>query len=193
MTLELDPRRTAVLPLDVQNDIVAMTPNVEPILNNVKSVVDAARGRDVPVVYVTVSFTEGYPDAPVKTHPLYKMVRENRLVLAAGSGAEIHASVAPKQDELVLNKTSVDPFVTTRLAQHLQIVGADTIVIMGFSTNFVVESTARTASDMGYRVVVVRDACGGRSDEGHEYSMSNFMPMFATIAGAEEVRQALIA
>ncbi len=193
MTLELDPRRTAVLPLDVQNDIVAMTPNVEPILNNVKSVVDAARGRDVPVVYVTVSFTEGYPDAPVKTHPLYKMVRENRLVLAAGSGAEIHASVAPKQDELVLNKTSVDPFVTTRLAQHLQIVGADTIVIMGFSTNFVVESTARTASDMGYRVVVVRDACGGRSDEDHEYSMSNFMPMFATIAGAEEVRQALIA
>ncbi len=193
MTLELDPRRTAVLPLDVQNDIVAMTPNVEPILNNVKSVVDAARGRDVPVVYVTVSFTEGYPDAPVKTHPLYKMVSENRLVLAAGSGAEIHASVAPKQDELVLNKTSVDPFVTTRLAQHLQIVGADTIVIMGFSTNFVVESTARTASDMGYRVVVVRDACGGRSDEDHEYSMSNFMPMFATIAGAEEVRQALIA
>ncbi len=193
MTIELDSRRTAVLPLDVQNDIVAMTPNVEPILNNVKSVVDAARGRDVPVVYVTVSFTEGYPDAPVKTHPLYKMVRENRLVLAAGSGAEIHASVAPKQDELVLNKTSVDPFVTTRLAQHLQIVGADTIVIMGFSTNFVVESTARTASDMGYRVVVVRDACGGRSDEGHEYSMSNFMPMFATIAGAEEVRQALIA
>ncbi|MDP7343925.1 MAG: isochorismatase family cysteine hydrolase [Alphaproteobacteria bacterium] len=193
MTLELDPRRTAVLPLDVQNDIVAMTPNVEPILNNVKSVVDAARGRDVPVVYVTVSFTEGYPDAPVKTHPLYKMVSENCLVLAAGSGAEIHASVAPKQDELVLNKTSVDPFVTTRLAQHLQIVGADTIVIMGFSTNFVVESTARTASDMGYRVVVVRDACGGRSDEGHEYSMSNFMPMFATIAGAEEVRQALIA
>jgi nicotinamidase-related amidase len=192
MTLELDPRRTAVLPLDVQNDIVAMTPNVEPILNNVKSVVDAARGRDVPVVYVTVSFTEGYPDAPVKTHPLYKMVSENRLVLAAGSGAEIHASVAPKQDELVLNKTSVDPFVTTRLAQHLQIVGADTIVIMGFSTNFVVESTARTASDMGYRVVV-RDACGGRSDEDHEYSMSNFMPMFATIAGAEEVRQALIA
>ena len=193
MTIELDSRRTAVLPLDVQNDIVAMTPNVEPILNNVKSVVDAARGRDVPVVYVTVSFTEGYPDAPVKTHPLYKMVSENCLVLAAGSGAEIHASVAPKQDELVLNKTSVDPFVTTRLAQHLQIVGADTIVIMGFSTNFVVESTARTASDMGYRVVVVRDACGGRSDEGHEYSMSNFMPMFATIAGAEEVRQALIA
>ena len=106
MTLELDPRRTAVLPLDVQNDIVAMTPNVEPILNNVKSVVDAARGRDVPVVYVTVSFTEGYPDAPVKTHPLYKMVSENRLVLAAGSGAEERRSLKFELGELgELHKT----------------------------------------------------------------------------------------
>jgi nicotinamidase-related amidase len=191
MTLELDPRRTAVLPLDVQNDIVAMTPNVEPILNNVKSVLDAARDGKVPVAYVTVSFTEGYPDAPVKTHPLYQMVSENRMVLAAGSGAEIHASVSPKQDELVLNKTSVDPFVTTRLAQHLQIIGADTIVIMGFSTNFVVESTARTAADMGYRVIVVRDACGSGSEENHEFAMSNLLPMFATGADAAEVRQTL--
>ena len=185
MTLELDPRRTAVLPLDVQNDIVAMTPNVEPILNNVKSVVYAARGRDVPVVYVTVSFTEGYPDAPVKTHPLYKMVSENRLVLAAGSGAEIHASVAPKQDELVLNKTSVDPFVTTRLAQHLQIVGADTIVIMGFSTNFVVESTARHAADAGYRVVVAEDCCASMNDEMHAFSAQHILPIFADVTSSD--------
>ena len=72
MTLELDPRRTAVLPLDIQNDIVAATPNVEPILENVNSILHTARERHVPVVYVTVSFTEGYPDAPVKTHPLYR-------------------------------------------------------------------------------------------------------------------------
>ncbi len=191
MTLELDPRRTAVLPLDLQNDIVAATPNVEPILKNVNSVLDSARDRKVPVVYVTVSFTEGYPDAPVKTHPLYQMVSENRMVLAAESGGQIHASVTPKQDELVLNKTCVDPFVTTRLAQHLQMLDVNTIVVMGVWTNFAVEATARTAADMGYRVIVVRDACGSNSDENHEFSMSNLMPMFATVVDAAEVRQAL--
>ncbi len=191
MTLELEPRRTAVLPLDFQNDIVALTPNVEPILENAKRVLDAARDQDAAVVYVTVSFTEGYPDAPVKTHPLYQMVSENRMVLAAGSGAEIHASVSPKQDELVLNKTSVDPFVTTRLAQHLKILDVNTIVVMGLWTNAAVESTVRTAADMGYRVIAVRDACGSNSDENHEFSMSNVMPTFATVADAAEVRQAL--
>ena len=191
MSLELDPRRTAVLLLDFQNDLVDATPNVETVLKNVQSVLDAARDRNAPVVYITVSFTEGYTDAPVKTHPLYQMVSENRMVLAAGSGAEIHASVSPKQDELVLNKTGVDPFVTTRLAQHLKILDADTIVVMGLWTNAAVESTTRTAADMGYRVVVVRDACASNSDENHEFSMSNVMPMFATVVNTAEVRQAL--
>ena len=191
MTLELDLRRTAVLPLDFMNDIVAATPNVEPVLNNANTVLDAARDHDVPVVYVTVSFTEGYPDAPVKTHPLYRMVSENRMVIAAESGGEIHASVTPKQNELVLNKTSVDPFVTTRLAQHLKILDVNTIIIMGLWTNFAVEATARSAADLGYRVVVVRDACGSNSDENHEFSMSNLMPMFATVVDAAELCEAL--
>ena len=191
MSLELDPRRTAVLPLDFQNDIVAATPNVEPILKNVGNVLGTAREQNVPVVYVTVSFTEGYTDAPAKTHPLYQMVKEHRMVLAAESGGQIHTSVKPKHDELVLNKTCVDPFVTTRLAQHLQILDVNTIVIMGLWTNFVVEATARTAADMGYRVIVVGDACASNSDENHEFSMSNLMPSFATVVDAADVCQAL--
>ena len=191
MTLELDPRRTAVLALDLQNDIVAAITNVEAVLDNVNNVLGTAREQKVPVVYVTVSFSEGYPDAPVKTHPLYKMVSENRMVLAAESGGEIHPSVQPEQNELVLNKTSVDPFTTTRLAQQLQILDVNTIIIMGTWTNFVVESTARTAADKGYRVIVVQDACGSNSDENHEFSMSNLMPMFATVADTADVCEAL--
>ena len=192
MTLELDLGRTALLPLDFQNDIVAGVANAEPILNKAKIVLDAARDRKVPVVYITVSFTEGYADAAAKTHPLFKMVSEAGRVVAGSSGAEILANMAPKKGELVLNKTCVDPFITTRLAQHLKILDVDTIIVMGFSTNFVVESTTRTAADMGYRVIVVSDACGSGSEENHTFSMSNLLPMFATVADAEEVRQALI-
>ena len=191
MTLELDPRRTTVLPLDFQNFQVAASPNVEPVLKNANEVLDAARAQNVPVVYVTVSFTKGYADAPVQTHPLYQMVSENRVLLAGESDGQIHESMRPKQGELVLNKTSVDPFVTTRLAQHLRMLDTNTIVIMGLWTNFVVEGTARTAADMGYRVIVVRDACGSNSDENHEFAMTNLMPMFATVVHAEEVCQAL--
>jgi nicotinamidase-related amidase len=191
MALEIDPRRAAVLALDLQNDIVGAITNVEVVLDNANNVLAAARDSHVPVVYITVSFTEGYPDAPVNTHPLYKLVSDNRMVLAAESGGEIHAGVKPTSDELVLNKTSVDPFTTTRLAQHLQILDVNTVIIMGVWTNFVVESTARTAADLGYRVVVVGDACGSNSDENHEFSMSNIMPMFATVMDTSDVCQSL--
>jgi len=191
MKLELDLRRTAVLPVDLQNDIVAASENVEPALQNASSVLQAARSSGVPIVHVTVSFSDGYRDAPVATHPLYKMVSENRLVLASEEGGKIHASVAPKQDELVLNKTGVDPFLTTRLAQHLRILDVNTLLLMGVWTNFAVEATARTAADLGYRVIVVRDACASNSDENHKFSMTNLMPMFASVIVAEEACQAL--
>ncbi len=64
---------------------------------------------------------------------------------------------------------------------------------MGLWTNFAVESTARTAADMGYRVVIVQDACASNSDENHGFAITNILPMFATIATATEVRQALSA
>lgn len=187
MTLDLDPRRSAVLALDLQNDIIEAITDVDAVLEKAKQTLDAARSANVPVVYVTVSFSEGYPDAPVNTHPLYKLVSENRMVLASESGSRIHPAVAPAQGELILNKTSVDPFTTTRLGQHLKILDVETLILTGVWTNFVVESTTRTASDLGYRVVVVQDACGSNSAENHDFSITNVLPMFATVAAANDV------
>jgi nicotinamidase-related amidase len=187
MELEFDPRRAAVLAMDLQNDIVGAITNVEAVLDNTNNVLATARDKNIPVVYVTVSFTEGYPDAPVNSHPLYKLVSDNRMVLASETGAAIHADVQPNSGELVLNKTSVDPFTTTRLAQHLQILDVNTVIIMGVWTNFAVESTARTAADFGYRVIVVGDACGSNSDENHEFAMANILPMFATVMDTSDV------
>ena len=191
MATDFDRRRTAVLALDLQNDIVGAITNIEEVLDNTNGVLTAARDGHVPVVYVTVSFTDGYPDAPVDTHPLYKLVSDNRMVLASESGGAIHAAVAPRHDELVLNKTSVDPFTTTRLAQHLRILDVNTLIILGVWTNFVVESTARTAADLGYRVIVVGDACGSNSGENHEFAMANSLPMFATVTDARDVCEGL--
>lgn len=191
MALDFDPRRTAVLALDLQNDIVGAITDIDAVLKNTNKVLATARDARVPVVYVTVSFTDGYPDAPVDTHPLYKLVRDNRMVMSSESGGAIHSAVEPRGNELVLNKTSVDPFTTTRLAQHLQILDVNTVIILGVWTNFVVESTARTAADLGYRVIVVGDACGSNSQENHEFATVNILPMFATVSNTPDVCQSL--
>jgi nicotinamidase-related amidase len=86
MTAAIEFERATLLVLDVQNDIVAATPDVEPVLANMERVLAAVRDRGLPISYATVSFRDDYSDAPWQTHPLYKMVREYKMVLANTPG-----------------------------------------------------------------------------------------------------------
>jgi nicotinamidase-related amidase len=184
---EIEFGRTAVLVLDVQNDIVAATPDVEPVLDNMQRVLAAVRGRGLPITYVTVSFREDYADAPWKTHPLYQMVREYKMVLTGTPGGTIHPTVAPHENEPVFNKTCVNAFVTTRLQQHLKILDVHTLIVMGLWTNFVVEATTRHAADIGYRVVILSDCCASNSLSNHDFAMREILPNFATITDSPEL------
>ena len=53
----------------------------------------------------------------------------------------------------------------TELDRLLRIKGISTLVLTGAATNWAVEGTAREASDLGYRVVVLRDCCAAMTDE----------------------------
>lgn len=191
MALTLDPRRTAVLPLDLQNDIVVATPGpVEAVLDNIARVLDAARKKRIPVVHVTVALRADYRDMP-QAHPLFASLRESKTLVAGTPGAAIHPKVAPRPDELVVTKTCVDPFLTTNLGQVLHNLDVSTVVLVGLWTNYVVEATARHAADVGYRVVVVRECCASNSDENHRFAMDRIFPTLATVAGLDDVLRAL--
>jgi len=192
MALTMELKRTAVLAMDLQNDIVNATPGVgeKKILANIRRVLDSSRRKQVPVIHITVSFRPDYRDAPAAS-PLFQMVRQNRMLGAGTAGAEIHPDVRPQESEPVLNKTCVNPFLTTGLDQLLRNLDASTLILMGLWTNYVVEATARHASDLGYRVIVVRECCASNSDENHNFAMNQILPSVATVASLEEVLQAL--
>jgi ureidoacrylate peracid hydrolase len=122
---------------------------------------------------------------------LWIKLRESRTLIAGTPGAEIHPLLAPRPDELVLNKTCVDPFLTTSLAQALQNFDVNTLILIGLWTNYVVEATARHGADMGYHVVVVRDCCASNDEENHRFSMERILPTIADVAGLDELLAAL--
>ncbi len=66
--------------------------------------------------------------------------------------------LAPAQGEAVLHKTSHNAFTTTNLGQHLTSHGITDVVVTGIRTEQCCETTARLASDLGYRVRFVLDA-----------------------------------
>lgn len=190
MALEIDPKRTAVLALDLQNELVNATPGGSQVLVQVRRVLEVARRRAIPIIHITVSFRADYRDLPVAS-PLFATVRDNTMLCAGTPGAEIHPDVSPREREPVLNKTTVDPFLTTNLQSLLHNFDVNTLVLMGLWTNYVVEATARHAADMSYRVLVVREACASNSEENHDFAMERILPTLATVTSVDEVLQAL--
>ena len=64
--------------------------------------------------------------------------------------------------------------------------GIDTVVFVGVATNLSVEGTARVASDLGYRTVVVADACSAAPPAAHAASLES-LGLLAEIVTADEL------
>ncbi|MER7048444.1 cysteine hydrolase family protein [Streptomyces jumonjinensis] len=77
---------------------------------------------------------------------------------ALGHVRPMDGLTAPAPDEQVLHKTSHNAFTTTPLQQLLTSAGVGEVTVCGIRTEQCVETTARLASDLGYRVVFVTDA-----------------------------------
>ena len=192
MKLKIETRRTAVLLLDVQKDLVDITPGLKQnrVIENMASVLKAARRRKLPVIHITASVRADFLDLP-KDNPLWDGLRKKRQLIIGTQGAAIDPRVKPLKNELVLNKTCVDPFLTTNLGQALQNADANTIILMGLWTNYVVEATARHASDMGYRVFLVREACASNTVENHEFALNRILPTICYVVSVQDVLAAL--
>ena len=99
---------------------------------------------------------------------------------------QIISEIAPRPGELVLNKLSKGAFNSSVLDQVLHNMDIDGLVIAGVATNACVDSTARDASDRGYKCVLVADGCASNSTELHEATLINFQHLFGQVRTAEE-------
>jgi ureidoacrylate peracid hydrolase len=77
----------------------------------------------------------------------------------------------PRGDEMVLHKITSSAFLSTPLDLILRNMRIDTLILTGVVTNGCVESTARDARDLGYRVILVTDACAAMTVEAHDNAL----------------------
>lgn len=107
-------------------------------------------------------------------------------------GAAFQQRFAPLAHEHVVEKNVPDAFIQTGLERWLHVRGIRQLVIAGVSTNNSVESTARSAGNLGFSAFVAADACfafaqvdfGGTprsADEVHLMSLSNLHGEYADV------------
>jgi nicotinamidase-related amidase len=188
----LDPRRTALLVMDVQPGIVSRLEAPEALLARVREAVSVARRRGVQVGYVRVAFEDADIEAMPPTARMAARVLPNRDAFHAGSPAtQVHPDVAPEPGDIVVRKTRVGAFSTTDLDAQLRGRGIDTLVVAGISTSGVVLSTVRDAHDRDYHVLVLADATADPEPDVHDFLTGRVLSRQADVITVEALGRLL--
>jgi nicotinamidase-related amidase len=78
-------------------------------------------------------------------------------------GVAIHKNVTPLTGEKVITKKEANGFIGTDLLSYLTSLKVKRLVICGMQTQLCVEATTRAAYDLGFKCIVVEDACATRN------------------------------
>jgi nicotinamidase-related amidase len=178
---------TALVIIDIQefyfdDGLVPLTGSVEAAAQ-AKQVLEAFRARKLPVFHVrhvpkSVAIVDGVP-----ADPQYG----------------IRPEVRPAAGEKVISKRFANSFRETDLLESLRQTGITRIVIAGMQTHMCVEAASRAATDLGFDVVVLHDACatrplefGGRTvpaDMVHAAALAAIKGTYGRVVSVSELLQ----
>lgn len=79
--------------------------------------------------------------------------------LPGTDGAEIHETVRPQPGEVVIEKSFPNSFRDTSLLDNLKEEEIETAVFCGAMSHLCIDATVRAAFDLGFRCMVIEDAC----------------------------------
>ena len=197
--MELQAASTAVIAVHLQGDIVsadgafgdffaaaATARDVVGVNNALIADVRAAGGT---VIYTRVAFRPDFSDLIVNS-PLLGLVAQTKCLVDGSTKAEILPEMTFADGDFVLTHQRLGGFSDSGLDLLLRSRGVTTVLLTGVATNMSVESTARQASDLGYRTVVVSDACSAADDDTHLAAL-NSLGLLGEVVTSTDVREAL--
>jgi nicotinamidase-related amidase len=146
---------TALVVIDAQQEYFAplgkvVLPDGPPAVRQIARVLAWARAAGVPVVHV-----------------VHESRRPRATTFVPGSPAlEIHPEARPVAGEPVITKHLPGSFTGTTLEQTLRGQSIERVVLAGFMTQMCVDTTARQAAHLGFRVTVLADATAAMAVTG---------------------------
>jgi nicotinamidase-related amidase len=172
--VRVDPTRTALVVIDMQNDFVSpggklLVPDAEATIPAIHGLVTLARANRMRVVYSQDTHRDDDPEWRIWP----EHAREGSW------GWEIVDALAPAEDETVIRKVRYDAFYATPLDHLLRLWGVDTLVICGTVANICVHYTAASAALRWYDVVIPRDAVSALEPFDLESSLRQTAFLFA--------------
>lgn len=158
------------------------------IVANINALATGLRDRGGVVAWVVPGYREPTP----RDRELLGDEAAELYAHSGGSGEPVNriwSGMAPVPGDLTVEKTAHSAFFPGRCAlpHLLEERGIDTVIVTGTLTNVCVEATVRDASTLGYRVVLVADACAAMRDQDHNATLHVVYRTFGDVRSASEV------
>lgn len=167
----------ALLVLDLINDIVDEKGSVgkdgfynqaikRDVVENTSNAIAWFRKKGLPVIYVVVGFSQGYPEWNGNMK-VFRNVKDREQVLLNSWATAVCDELTPLPGEAIVIKNRIDPFYNTNLEIILQSFGVDTLYLTGISSDLVVLSSCFSGHDRGFKITVLEDCIAANDEASH--------------------------
>ena len=197
----IDPRKTALLVVDMQNYFVKQghqseIPAAREIVPNINRLAAELRRRGGHVVWIRNGTTDTRESWSNYHDYLQTPERSQRRYGAMEIGADGYEywhlnDIRPEDAQITKKRYSAFIQGSSNVERHLRDRGIDTVLITGTATNVCCESTARDAMMLNFKTVMVSDGLATHSDAEHNATLSNFYGQFGDVQTVDEAVQAL--
>lgn len=161
-------------------------------LENSRKVLDSARNAGCTIIHVPIAFDKGHNEIAKKPYGILAGIKEGELFKAGEWASEICDIMKPADSDLICKgKNGLCGFSSTNLDFLLRQNGVKNVVLAGFLTNCCVESTMRSAYELGYQVYTLKDCCAATSVAAQDATFEHNFGMFSVPTTSTEVIGAL--
>src|SRR5215470_6939495 len=198
--LKFDKEITALLVIDPYNDFISQggklwdrlksVAETNRCVPNMMQVLDAARKADIRVFYALHHrYRPGDYESWKYIAPIQKAAWSHKTFEHGTWGGEIRSEFAPQPGDIVaLEHWCSSGFANTDLDLQLKKHGIHKLIVMGLIAHTCVEATVRYGAELGYEVIMVKDATADYSDNEMRAALDINIPNYASaIVTTDEV------
>ena len=194
MTFEFDPRKAALLVVDMQKGFIeegaAMeVPPGRNIIPNIQTLLTCCRNLDIPVIFTRFVYASEVPNLIGELHPQHKPPVSCCQV--GDPSVEIVDDLIPSESELIIDKHGYDAFRGTPLDYALKSQGKNQLIFTGVMTDICVLATVTSALHHEYQSWTIDDATATLWEEVQATTIDLIKRAYGMVSTTSEMIQLL--
>lgn len=198
----IDPARTGLVLFDMLNHYMypsnpdrARVIQENKIMEHSARLTRAARAAGIRIFYANGSYrADGMDYAPtvvdadmeLNPWPDGPRLMEKGAAIEDSTAASVIAELTPQREDFIIAKHRWSAFAGTPLDLLLRGLRIDAILLAGGSTDIGILATASAARDLGYHLIILRDACYSHRPGAQDFCMNRLFPRMARVMTVEQ-------